>query len=205
MPPLTAAQRRLQRAALQLFAERGVTRVNISELAEAAGMARGTVYNNLSDPDSLFTEVAAQLSAELSEQIAGSSRQIPDPAQRLANGIRYFTKRAHEDPHWGRFLCRFGLSTESLQQIWTGQPVKDLLEGLDNGRYVFQQEQLASVVSLVSGGVLGAMLLVLEGRKTWRDAGSDTAEFVLTAIGVPREEARALACKELPALSDGAL
>lgn len=205
MPPLTAAQRRLQRAALQLFAERGVTRVNISELAEAAGMARGTVYNNLSDPDSLFTEVAAQLSAELSEQIAGSSRQIPDPAQRLANGIRYFTKRAHEDPHWGRFLCRFGLSTESLQQIWTGQPVKDLLEGLENGRYVFQQEQLASVVSLVSGGVLGAMLLVLEGRKTWRDAGSDTAEFVLTAIGVPREEARALACKELPALSDGAL
>lgn len=205
MPPLTAAQRRLQRAALQLFAERGVTRVNVSELAEAAGMARGTVYNNLADPDSLFTEVAAQLSAELSEQIAGSFRQIQDPAQRLANGIRYFTKRAHEDPHWGRFICRFGLSTESLQQIWTGQPVKDLLEGLEKGRYVFQQEQLASVVSLITGAALGAMLLVLEGRKTWRDAGADAVEFVLTAIGVPREEARALACTELPALPDGAL
>lgn len=204
MPPLTAAQRRLQRAALKLFAETGVTRVNISELAEAAGMARGTVYNNLSNPDNLFTEVAAQLSAELNDQIAGSFRQIPDPAQRLANGIRYFIKRAHEDPHWGRFICRFGLSTESLQQIWAGQPVKDLQEGLEKGRYVFQPEQLPSVVSLVTGTVLGAILLVLDGRKTWRDAGSDAAQLVLTAIGVPREEARALACMELPLLPDSA-
>lgn len=202
MPPLTAAQRRLQRAALKLFAEKGVTRVNVSELAEAAGMARGTVYNNLTDPDGLFTEVAAQLSSELSEQIAGSFLQIPDPAQRLANGIRYFTRRAHEDPHWGRFICRFGLSTESLQEIWTGQPVKDLQEGLSIGRYVFEQEQLPSVVSLVTGTVLGAILLVLEGRKTWRNAGSDAAQLVLTAIGVPREEARTLATIELPALPD---
>lgn len=204
MPPLTAAQRRLQRAALKLFAETGVTRVNISELAEAAGMARGTVYNNLPDPDNLFTEVAAQLSSELSDQVAASFGHISDPAQRLANGIRYFTKRTHEDPHWGRFICRFGLSTESLQQIWAGQPVKDLQEGLATGRYVFQPEQLPSVVSLVAGTVLASMLLVLEGRRTWRDAGFDAAQLVLTAMGVPREEARVLASMELPALPDSA-
>ena len=202
MPPLTAAQRRLQRAALQLFAERGVTRVNVSELAEMAGMARGTVYNNLSDPDGLFTDVAAQLSAEMTERIAGSVGHLPDPAQRLANGIRYFTRRAHEDPVWARFMCRFALTTESLQQIWTGQPHKDLLEGLEKGRYAFRPEQLVSVIHLMSGAVLGAMLLVLEGRKTWRDAGTDAAQFVLTAIGVPGEEARALADMELPPLPD---
>lgn len=202
VPPLTAAQRRLHRAALQLFAEKGVTQVNVSELAEVAGMARGTVYNNVSDVDSLFSQVAAQFSAEMTARIERNVRQIQDPAQKLANGIRYFAKRAHEDPHWGRFVCRFSLSAASLQEIWTGQAVKDLKEGLEKGRYDFEQEQLASAVALITGAVLGSILLVLEGRKTWRDAGSDAAQFVLTAIGVPRDEARAITSMELPAIPD---
>lgn len=204
MPQLTVAQRRLQRAAMQLFAENGDTRVNVSELAKLAGMARGTVYNNLPQPERLFSEVAAQLSAELNEQIAASFCQIQDPAQRLANGIRYFTRRAHEDPHWARFICRFGVSTEVLRQIFNGQPLRDIQEGLKTGRYVFEQEQLASVVSLIAGTVMGAMLLVLEGRKTWRDAGADAAQLVLTAMGVSRQEAKVLAAMELPALPDAA-
>lgn len=205
VPPLTAAQRRLHRAALKLFAEQGVTRINASELAEVAGMARGTVYNNLSDLDSLFTQVAAQLSAEKTERIGSSVGQIKDPAQKLASGIRYFARHAHEDPHWGRFICRFALSSASLQEIWTGQAVKDLREGLEMGRYTFREEQLASAVTLITGAILGSILLVLEGRKTWRDAGSDAAQFVLTAIGVPCEEARALACMELQEIPDSTL
>jgi AcrR family transcriptional regulator len=199
-PRLTAAQRRLQRAALQLFAEKGVTRINVSDLAQTAGMARGTIYNNLPDLDSLFTNVASQLSVEMSARIAQSSVRIGDPAQRLANGIRYWPKQAHEDPHWGRFMCRFAMSTESLQDFWTGQPVKDLRDGLDSGRYVFQAAQLPSAVSLLTGAVLGACWLVLEGHKTWREAGSDAALFVLSALGVPRAEALALVQMELPPL-----
>lgn len=203
-PRLTAAQRRLQRAALQLFAEKGVTRINVSDLAQAAGMARGTIYNNLPDLDSLFTDVASQLSGEMSARIAESSRHIQDAAHRLANGIRYWPQRAHEDPHWGRFMCRFALSTASLQEFWVGQPVKDLREGLDHGRYSLQPEQLSSAVSLITGAVLGACWLVLEGRKTWREAGSDAAQFILTAFGVSRQEAQALAQVDLPPLVDGA-
>jgi AcrR family transcriptional regulator len=202
VPTPTAAQRRLHRAALQMFAERGVMRINVSDLAQAAGMARGTIYNNLPDIEGLFVEVAGQLGAEMSERIAGSFAQIEDPAQRLANAVRFFTKRAHEDPHWGRFMCRFALSTKSLQEVWTGQPVKDLLEGLDKGRYQFRPEQLFSAVALISGAVLSAMWLVLEGFKTWREAGSDASQFILTALGVPGEEAQTLAQMELPALPD---
>ena len=201
-PPLTGAQRRLHRAALQLFAERGVTRINATELAEAAGMARGTVYNNLSDLENLFFQVAAQLSAEMTHRIYRNVGRDEDPARNLSSGIRYFTKHAHDDPLWGRFVCRFALSSELLQEIWTGQAVEDLLDGLDKGRYIFQKDQIASATTLITGAILGSILLVLEGRKTWRDAGSDTAQFVLTAIGVPREEARTIACAELPSIPD---
>lgn len=194
---LTAAQRRLQRVAMELFAERGVTKITVSELAQAAGIARGTIYNNLQDVDALFPEVAAQLAEEMIELTASASATLEDPAQRLADGIRHFVKRAHEDPLWGRFICRFALSTESLQRMWAGQPLKDLHEGIEKKRFAFRQEQLASVVSLIAGAILGSITLVLDGRKTWRDAGSDAAEFVLAAIGVQREEARTLACRDL--------
>lgn len=199
MATLTAAQRRLHAAALKLFAERDVTQVNVRELAHAAGVARGTVYNNLGDPVRLFDEVAARFAEEMNDRIAAGFDGIPDPALRLANGIRLYIQRAHEEPHWGRFLIRFGCSNASLQQIWEGQPAADLMEGLQAGRYHFQPEQLASIIGLLGGAVLGAIFVVLEGFKTWRDAGSDTAELVLVSLGVPRAEARALATAPLPA------
>jgi hypothetical protein len=46
------------------------------------------------------------------------------------------------------------------------------------------------------------MWLVLEGRKSWREAGSDAAELMLRSIGVTAEEARALATIELPPLPE---
>lgn len=200
MSPLTPAQRRLHKAALQLFAERGVSQINVGELAQAAGVARGTVYNNLTDIDGLFSAVATQLSSEMSERIAVGVRALEDPAHRLANGIRFFARRAHEEPHWGRFICRFSLNSTLLQDIWTGQPAKDLIEGLELGRFHFQQEQLVSVFALLAGAVLGSIFLVLEGQKTWRESGADAAEFFLVAIGVPRGDAKVLAGQDLPAL-----
>jgi hypothetical protein len=41
---------------------------------------------------------------------------------------------------------------------------------------------------------------LLEGQKTWREAGSDAADLFLVATGVAREEARTLAASDLPAL-----
>jgi len=56
------------------------------------------------------------------------------------------------------------------------------------------------MVGLLVGGTLAAMLPVLDGRSTWRDAGSDAAELLLIALGIPRDEARALATAELQPL-----
>jgi hypothetical protein len=92
------------------------------------------------------------------------------------------------------------MSNSALREMFSSQATKDLLSGLATGRYTFAQEQLLSVLTLISSSVLGSIFLVLEGHRTWRESGSDTAELVLRALGVPSEEARALATKELPAL-----
>lgn len=185
---------------MKLFAERGISQVNVSELAQAAGVARGTIYNNLHDPDHLFEEVAAQLADDMNWRITASFEGIADPAHRLANGVRLYIRRAHEEPHWGRFICRHAFNAEALRKVWEGQPVTDLMTGLQSGRYHFEPEQLPSVIGLQAGAVLSAIFNVLEGIKTWREAGADAAEFTLVALGLSREEARALANAELPLL-----
>ena len=196
------AQARIYEAAMRVFATTGTTQVSVSEVAQAAGIARGTIYNNVPNPDSLFEEVATSLGNEMHARIVASFNAIDDPAHRLACGIRFFVRRAHEEPQWGRFIARFALTTGSLRAMLSGPPARDLQYGMEKGRYSFRSEQLDSVIAFVSNVTIAAMFLVLNGEKTWREAGSDAAEFMLRSIGVPPEEARAFATTDLPELPE---
>lgn len=199
---LSTAQARIREAALRLFAQKGSSAITVSELAEEAGIARGTVYNNVDAPDELFEQVAAALATEMHARLATILPTLEDPAERLATGIRCFIRRAHEEPDWGRFLVRFSFSNHSLQTMWNGPPMADLVLGVARQRYDFPPEHLASVVALITGSTLAAMFSMLSGYKNWQDAGSETAQLVLRSLGVPRADAERLATKKLPTLGD---
>jgi AcrR family transcriptional regulator len=199
LPPNPARQR-IHAAAMKLFAERGVTKVNISELAAAAGMARGTIYSHVPDVERLFEVVAAGLAHEMIARVTAGFAGVADPAARLSIGVRQYVRRAHEEPPWGRFMSRFGLSPALLQALLDSDPLADLRAGVDSGRYRIGREQLPAIVGLLAGGTLAAMLPVLEGHTTWRDSGTDTVELLLVALGIDRVQARAIATIELPPL-----
>jgi hypothetical protein len=97
-------------------------------------------------------------------------------------------------------MSRFGLSPVVMKEVWGSAPLGDLQAGVEAGRYRIGREQLPAMLALLSGATLAAMLPVLDGRGTWRDIGSDTAELILVALGIERDEARALARSELPPL-----
>ncbi|MDM0015578.1 helix-turn-helix domain-containing protein [Variovorax sp. J22P168] len=198
--PATPARRRIQAAAMKLFAEQGVTRVSVSELAMAAGMARGTIYSNVPDIDSLFEEVAAELVRDMVERVMLGFVGVEDRAHQLAIGVRLYIRRAHEEPLWGRFMSRFALSSASLQAVLTSDPAVNLRAGMESGRYRIRPEQLPAMVGMLTGSTLAAMLPVIEGLGTWREVGSDTAELLLIVLGLDRDEARSLARVELPIL-----
>lgn len=189
---------RLRDAAMRVFAERGVTSVSISDLAEAAGVARGTIYNNFPSVETLFETIAAELTTATQAHIEQALVGIDDPARRLSHGVRLFVRQAHEEPAWGRFLLRFGASTPTLRQLLDGALAEDLQLGMATGRFSLRPEQLESTVAVLSGGVLAAIALVLDGHRTWRDSGADTAELFLCAVGLGRDEAHSLAVSDLP-------
>lgn len=201
---LSSSQKRIHKAALKLFAERGSTNISVSELAEASGVARGTIYNNQLDPDTLFEDIASQLAVEMNARVIKTVDNEPDAAVRIATGVRMYIRRAHEEPDWGRFICRFAFSSKSLMALWTGDdsPLPDVLSGLESKRYMFREDQLISVISLIAGSVLTSIFLVLDGHKTWRESGSDAAELILIALGLPRDVAYEISRRELPILKE---
>ena len=195
---MRTVQQRIHQAALQLFAEHEVPLVTVSELAEAAGVARGTVYNNVESIDHLFEDVATRLVQELEARVVAASAATADPAQRVADGIRLYVRHAHEEPLWGRFLVRFGPSSETLRGLLEGAPASDIKIGAEIGRFQLRPDQTTSAVVALSANVLSAISLVLKGHRTWRDAGADAAELFLRALGLPAETAFTVARRDLP-------
>lgn len=194
-------RRRIHRAAMQLFAQKGSTELTVSELAAAAGVARGTIYNQLAGTGAvLFEEVATQTVADMSGRMALVFAPIDDYAVRMSHGVRYYVRRAHEEPDWGRFFARFAYSGGPLQQMWEGGPGTNLRRGIEMGRYAVRRAQTRAALGMIVGGVLSAMGAVLDGDLTWRAAGSDTAELLLVALGLERKEARTIAAMALPPL-----
>ncbi|PHS63828.1 MAG: TetR family transcriptional regulator [Thalassobium sp.] len=198
---LSAIQRRIHAAAIRLFAERGVAQVTVSELADYAGMARGTIYNNVPSLETLFEEVASHLAWEMNERIV-TSFHSENPAERLAMGVRAYLRRAHEEPEWGRFIARFAQTTASLRMLVMGEPAKDVCMAMKAGHFRLSEDQIPTVVAMVGSAVIGAIYLVREGVKTWRSAGSEVAEFLLRALGIDEAEAKRISQSELPPLQD---
>ncbi|HUB58466.1 MAG TPA: TetR/AcrR family transcriptional regulator [Mycobacterium sp.] len=197
----TPTDQRISEAAIRLFVEKGTTQLTVSELAQAANVARGTLYRNIGSLADLFDRVVGEFSADLHQRVSASFDGIDDPAARLATGLRLWIRHAYENPAIGRFAVRFGLSEESLRAVMSGPPMRDINAGVAAGRYDLGSLSVDSIASMVLGATVSAMWMVLEGHQTWREAGSATAELVLRAMGIQAAEAREIAMAELPRLA----
>lgn len=197
---MTPAEHRILDAALRLYTAKGTTELTVSELAAEANVARGTLYRYVDSMDELFDKVVANFSADLHQRVAASFEALDDPATRLATGVRMWIRYAHEHPEMGRFAVRFGQTAESLRAVLTGPTMQDLENGFATGRFPVDEALAPNVAALIIGTTISAMWMVLDGRQTWREAGSATAELLLRALGIDPAEARDISRIELPDL-----
>lgn len=123
---MTSTDDRIIDAAIRLFVTKGSQQVTISELAQEANVARGTLYRNVASMDDLFDRVVTELSTDLHRKVSTTFADIDDPAERLATGVRLWIRYAHENPLMGRFAVRFGLSEAALRTLMTGPPMHDI-------------------------------------------------------------------------------
>ena len=69
---MTTTDDRIVTAAVRLFVEKGTTQVTISELAQEANVARGTLYRNVGSMDDLFDRVVGEITADLHRRVSAS-------------------------------------------------------------------------------------------------------------------------------------
>lgn len=198
MSKATRTKTAIHRAALRLFAETGAEQLGVSELAEAAGFSRGTIYNNLDTPVIRFTALSPILGQELREFVEESFEGVDDPAERIVIAIKAVIRRAHHEPVWADFVLRYVLVDPALQVFWSTLPAQELRRGLESGLFDFEATEISSVISVMGGSTLIGMLYVRQGVKGWRDSGFEIAELVLRSIGVSKPDARRYAGRSLP-------
>lgn len=197
---MNAAALRIHQCAMRIFADRGGTSVAVSDLARAAGLSRGTIYNNLEDPSNLFNAVCEMTASEFRRSLDEACAEMSDPAEKISAAIRLAIRRVHDDRAWGKFIARYAMLESRLGSFWAEMPAEELRRGLAIGRFDFHRDQVACLTATAGGATFGAMSLVLDGRRTWRQAGSDTAEIILRGLGIDKVEARDISQLELSPL-----
>ncbi len=191
---------RIIHAAMRLFAEQGTMQIAISDLAKEAGLSRGTIYNNLENPDELFRITCGMLFQELRDSIRSLSNADEDPALSIATLMRQLIRRVHDEPDWGRFIALFAMTEPQLGKIWALEPADILLRGQRSGRFDLPRDQIHSITTLGGGAMMGSISQVLQGTVTWRKSSSEIAELYLRAMGIGRREARRLASADFDPL-----
>src|SRR6202022_4805058 len=106
----TPPDRRINAAAVRLFTTKGTTQLTVSELAQEANVARGTLYRNVGSVEDLFDRIVAEFSADLHGRVAATFARIDDPPARLAPGGGLGLRSPPDTPRMGRFTVRFGLT-----------------------------------------------------------------------------------------------
>ncbi len=98
---------RIEKAALRLFIQRGFYGTSVRDIAEAAGVSLGNIYNYFPNKEQLFgslirryEERVARLQREI---LAGLGGRLDDPQalRRLARGVR---KIVYQEPDYWRLM-----------------------------------------------------------------------------------------------------
>lgn len=187
---------RLVGAATQVFARLGPDAPALEDVASAAGVARGTIYNHFETREALLTAVAIEAAEVIGLEIL-PLRALPDPAHRLGASLRCYIRRAAAEPEWGWAVVRIAFVAAPLGTRMTRDLGQDLREGLEGGRFHAASMQAAADVVL-GAGILG-MRAVLRGEAPEGHA-EGVALAVLRALGVADAEAVARLPLALPGL-----
>lgn len=203
---------KLLRAAMGLMAERGLEAVAINEITEAADVGFGTFYNHFSSKEEIYACIVTWVFEAFADALERSLTDVEDCAEVIAISIRTTMNHAKEDPLWGRFLVREGMSARSMRGGGglAGRLNRDIARGLKSGRFRTGDPLMTFIAagSTVLGGIV-AELDTGENQQNGTpaiagltaDLPERTAALVLKILGLGEEEARQIATAPLPPFS----
>jgi len=188
-------------AARDLITEKGVAGLRISEITERADVALGSFYNHFESKEDLVEAVVAESLQSLAEALATPTTADQDPAELVCIAIRRFVGLAYEDPPFAMLVVHLN-HADALFVSAVHPAARSALElGVRSKR--FDVSDLEVAVTAIVGGALALMRGIVDGRLGAR-ADVQYATTALRALGVPAEEAKAIAARDLPPVAEAA-
>jgi AcrR family transcriptional regulator len=188
---------RLIESAMLVFARRGAEGSVIDEVISVAEVSRGSFYHYFRTNEELLAAVAAEVGNQLLQIVDPVVRELPDPAARVACGIRLALMVARAHPHLAGFMVRVGPPALGAQSLATVYLPRDIQAGIDSGRFAVMPPRLA--FDLITGPVLAAFH-TLQTERVPEDYPQQMAQAVLMALGVAKAAAAKAASLPLPPL-----
>lgn len=185
----------LIQSALQVFAAKGPDLPVIDDFIAAAGVARGTFYNYFKTTAELLAAVAGEMSDEVLGTVDPIVRKYDDPAVRIAVGTRLYVRMALRYPIWGEFLTRIGSRHAVRGKLLDTYLTRDIETGIASGRFPVTN---ALVVRDI---ILGSIFYSIETLLTEKGHPNHIEDMLCTVLhgmGLPLDEARAIAGMRLP-------
>ncbi|WP_292151994.1 TetR/AcrR family transcriptional regulator [Brevundimonas sp.] len=188
---------RILAAAFGLFDERGMDRVTVDDVRDAAGLARGSFYNYFSTYEDMLKDMAATITAQLNTEQSLFFDHLTDPAERICRNIQYTILRLSSDPSCSGVMVRvtplIGPATPHMRQ---------------HAEASMRQAQVIAAIDVPSPAVamdMGYGLVVMLIRRAMTDGlavGDIEAAglMLLRAFGVPEDRAQAIAAAPLPTM-----
>jgi AcrR family transcriptional regulator len=183
-------------AAEMLFGARGIEGVSIDEIADAADIAKGTVYNHFADKDSLAAEIAGAARGDGEARVAAANDGIADPVRRTVRGLMVFARFAVDRPERARAMMRLSPSaTDPASHINHGLRA-DVAAGIQAKRFSGSLDG-ATLMMLGAAHIIIARLVVQ--RPALAIAAEETREIAamaMRALGIGGAEADTIAAAE---------
>lgn len=186
--------RRVMDVARALFMEHGYERVSVDEISAAAGISKATLYALFRSKDELLCEIFID---EMQEKMAGIARRcadIPDPLERLRTSITL----ALETTAGNTFLSQIISRPDGLRlPIWTNNYARRI-EPIVIRRYAeplqacidrkaIRPLDVEATAYLIYRLIQAVSVASISGQNSAEQLKSEMLDFVMHAIGLPRE------------------
>ncbi len=188
---------RIIAAAFDIFGEENGLFARIEDVVEKAGVTRATFYNHFSGMVELREALADEVTHHFLEAVTHTISAMPDARERSATAVRFYLHRAREDRRWAWSMLNMSASGMIFGAETYRQAEQTVAEGIADG--VFPVPSRAMGRDLLLGTTLAAMGSLVREEMA-EDYPETVAGYILHALRVPYDEARAIAMKPLPEL-----
>ncbi len=188
---------RIISAAAKFFGERGYHNTTTAKIAEAAGVAAGTIYIYFRSKEELLVAVFEEFLGVHMDRLREGIAREPDPEAKMRRLISLGLELMEENPHSARiFLSQLRQSTEMIKMVTkrSSRAYKDIIEEvLEEGMRcgVCRKLNVRAAASMLFGAFQSTVLDWVADDSSYPLASQaeELTEFILIGLGCRSEEA----------------